>query len=279
MFPYFPAVALGVLCFLTIGPRSMQRLARPGTLVVSWLVYIWLIPDNWYGGGGTVGNRYFLSLVPLVLLLVPRRAAWFVAGGGAAFGAWALLPLLLSPVEHSLHPGRHTTSRAFRLFPAELTMLNDLSAFTDIWRKRRPYNGAERGLVAEGGAGRAPFFLYFTDNGTFGQEEAHGRDGFFLKGGESGEVILRSPRPVASIRLLLTGGPAGEIARVALGRERRSLVARPGQSVSTQIIPGQGFPYYGDRLYVFRVTSRVSGSTEVDPRALGGFVSLELSGL
>jgi hypothetical protein len=117
---------------------------------VSWLGYILVIPDNWYGGGGTIGNRYFLNLVPLGLLLLPRtRGAWAAAVAAVVTGA-LLAPVLASPVHHSLRPGEHATRTAFRLLPTEITMLGDLSVFADVWPsdRRRPSGGRASGSAA-----------------------------------------------------------------------------------------------------------------------------------
>ena len=62
-----------------------------------------MIPDNWYGGP-TVGNRYFLNLLPLGLFLVPRGRETLVAVAGALASALLLLPVLLSPLHHSHEP-------------------------------------------------------------------------------------------------------------------------------------------------------------------------------
>lgn len=70
--PYFAPAVLAVLAFLVLGPRDRAGWLALTAMAVSWLFYIQMIPDNWYGGGGTVGNRYFLNLLPLALFLVPR---------------------------------------------------------------------------------------------------------------------------------------------------------------------------------------------------------------
>ncbi len=164
-------------------------------LVVSWLGYILMIPDNWYGGAGTIGNRYFVNLVPLGLLLLPRgRAAW-AAVGAAVLGGALLFPVLASPVHHSLRPGEHATRAAFRRLPPEITMLGDLSVFTDVWRKRRPFNapGGDPGRRPPGAP--PPYFLWFLDDATLGQESSFGAEGFWLRGGESGDVVLQALAP------------------------------------------------------------------------------------
>ena len=220
--PYFAPAVLSAFLYLLLGPRDLAGGLALVALVLSFLVYLWLIPDNWYGGGGTLGNRYFVNLVPLTLFFVPRgRAAW-IAGGGVIGTAALLLPVLGSPIEHSLAPGKHATAAAFRAFPLELTMLGDLSIFTDVWRKRRPYHHPERGERTAGE--RAPYYLWFPDDGTYGQESSFDEEGFWLRGGQGADVVVQALRPPKRIRLRVTAGPGGDIVTVRLGRERKRIV-------------------------------------------------------
>jgi hypothetical protein len=275
--PYFPGVVLAALLFLLLGPRNRAGWLALLALLVSWLAYVLIIPDNWYGGAGTLGNRYFVNLVPLGLLLVPaRRAGWVLLGAGVVTGA-LLLPVVASPVHHSLVPGEHAVLPAFRALPAELTMLSDLSVFTDVWRKRRPYN-APGGDPARRGPGDPPaYFLWFLDDGTFGQESSFGQEGFWLRGGEGADVVLQALAPPRRIRVRVTAGPAGDIVTVRVGRERRRLVLPP---LRTQEMAFDGrsptLGYYRTALYLLRLGSRYGGSTKADGRRLGSFVRVEL---
>jgi hypothetical protein len=237
-----------------------------------------MIPDNWYGGAGTVGNRYFVNLVPLGLLFLPRGRGTVAAAGTAVVTVALLLPVLASPVHHSLHPGEHAVQRAFRVLPPELTMLGDLSVFTDVWRKRRPYN-APGGDPSRRPAGAPPsFFLWFLDDGTYGQEASFGREGFWLKGGEGADVVLQSLAPPSRIRLAGTAGPGGDIVTARLGRNRQRLVLAPLRS--GEIVfesPAAGLGYYGTQLHRLRLGSRYGGTTDRDGRRLGSFVYVELA--
>jgi hypothetical protein len=168
-------------------------------------------------------------------------------------------------------------SAAFRRLPAELTMLSDLSAFTDIWRKRRPYN-APGGDPARRPPGSPPsYFLWLLDDGTFGQETSFDEEGFWLRGGEEAEVVLQALEPPAAIRLVVTAGPAGDIVTVRLGRDRHRLVLKPLQTKEVVLEDPQPFlGYYGTSLFPLRFASRYGGPTERDDRNLGSFVRIVL---
>jgi hypothetical protein len=274
---YFPGVAAALLLFLLAGPRGRHGWLALAALAASWLGYILMIPDNWYGGAGTIGNRYFVNLAPLGVLLLPRgRAAW--AAGGAALVTGGLLGgLLASPVHHSLRPGEHATWPAYRVLPAELTMLGDLSVFTDVWRKRRPYN-APGGDPARRPPGAPPsYFLWFLDDATFGQETSFDREGFWLRGGADGEVVLQALAPVSRVRLRVTAGPAGDIVTARVGGDRQRLVLPPLKTQEIVIeAPRPALGYYGTSLYRLQLGSRYGGPTDEDRRNLGAFVYVDL---
>jgi len=272
--PYFFPVAFAAVLFLLGRPREQAGWLALLALVVSWLFYIWLIPDNWYGGGGTVGNRYFVNLVPLGLLLVPTKRSWWVAGAGALAAAVLLASLLAAPLHHSLHPGEHATRRTFRAFPVELTMLGDLSVFTDVWRKRRPYNHPES--ESRSPQDPSPYYLWFPDDGTYGQESSFDEEGFWGRGGEEAEVILQALRAPIRIRLKITAGPAGDILTARLGRAKEQLVLKALQTREVAFEPGPGLGYYQTRVYALGFESRYGAASGGDRRSLGSFVRVEL---
>jgi hypothetical protein len=275
--PYFPGFAVAALLFLFVGPRDRDGWLALLALVVSWIGYLLFIPDNWYGGGGAIGNRYFLNVVPLGLVLLPRDRGFWAALGALPVTAVLLGPVLVSPVRHSLRPGEHATASAFRVLPAELTMIGDLSVFTDVWRKRRPYN-----LPGGDPARRAPgdppaYYLWFLDDGTFGQESSFGEEGFWLRGGESAEVVVQALAPVRRVRLVVRAGPAGDIVTARLGRERQRLVLPPLRTEQLVLTPSEPpVGYYGTQLYPLRLGSRYGRPTDGDPRNLGSFVRIAL---
>jgi hypothetical protein len=271
---FFPAF-VALILFLGSGPRTTAGWMAVAALGLSYLFYIWAIPDNWYGGGGTVGNRYFLNLLPLAIFFIPRGAEWLVAASGLACALW-LAPVFASPVAHSLRPGDHAMHQPFRSFPAELTMLNDLSVLTDTWRKKRPVGNTEGDAQRKEPADPQAYYLYFTDDGTFGREEREGVPGFWLLGGARGEVILRALEPVRRIKVTVTGGPAGDEVAVTAGGRTQTLHVGPGESLRSEFDTGPGFPYYDTFLHVLRFRSTRGAPLSGGDRSVGAFVHVDL---
>jgi hypothetical protein len=263
---YFPGVVLAAAAFLLGGPRASKGWLALAALVVSWLFYIWLIPANWYGGGGTLGNRYFLNLVPLGLLLTPRGRERQLALLATALAAWGLWPVAASPMQHTLHPGRHAMRPPFKLLPAELTMLNDLSFNTEGWRKKQSFGDTGdpgKGWPAEPDA----YWLYFPDDGTWGKEVVEARQGFRLRAAGRTELILRGLSPVRSMQLCVSDLPAGASLAVLANGSERTETAGAQAPTCIRIEPGPGFLYYDTWLYVLqvRVPARASDDRETAP--------------
>jgi len=275
IFAYFLPFGAAALLFLTVGPRTGGGgLALLG-FVLSWFAYIWQIPDNWYGGSGTLGNRYFLNILPLAIFFVPRGREVLVGLSGLLSMAFAL-PLLREPVRHSMDPGEHTKHGLFRLLPAELTMLNDLSIFAEPWRKKQHVGDTEGDPKRPGSADPSAYYLYFSDDGTYGRGEKDGVTGFWLRGAAPGEVLLRALEPVRQVRVQLTGGPAGDEVTLAVDGASQSATLGPGETQELRFAPPRGFAYKDTFVYVLKSTSRRGGTIAGDGRSLGAFVAIQL---
>lgn len=276
---FFPAIAC-VLLFAFTGPRDAGGWLALTSLFVSYLFYLWMIPDNWYGGSGTLGNRYFLNLLPLAFFLVPRGREMLVAGAGAFALLVFMRPLFLDPVSHSLRPGDHTMLVPFRLLPAELTMLNDLSVFTDPWRKKQPVGDTEGDAHKHWPADPRAYYLYFLDDGTYGRERRGEAEGFWLRGGRAAEVVVRALEPVRRMRVRVTGGPAGDEVAVRLGSRTQTLTLGPSETRETAFETARGFAYYDTFLHTLRLRSARGGegpsSSAAGNRPLGAFVEVSL---
>ena len=268
--PYFPPMVLALALFLAVGPRTRAGALALAALVVSYLFYISMIPDNWYGGP-TVGNRYFLNLLPLGLFLVPPGREWVVAVVGALVSAVMLLPILRAPLYHSFNPGVHAAHGPFRLFPAELTMLNDLAAFTpEAWRKKRPYGDTEGDPHLNWPADPKAYYLYFPDDVTYGKDVQGGVEGFWLRDGAHGEVFLRALEPVRRMTIRLRCAYDWDQVRIGVGKREATLTVTGGTTGEASFAPGRGFVYKDSFVHVLRIRSARS------KEARGVFVSIAL---
>jgi len=271
---YFLPAVVALAVFLARGPRSATGWLALSALVISWLFYIRIIPDNWYGGGGTVGNRYFLNLLPLFVLMLPARREIFVVAA-AALSALLLAPVWLRPLHHSLRPGDHATRGVFPYLPAELTMLNDLSVFTDAWRKKVPYGDTEGDAHKHWPADPKAYFLYFMDDGTYGKETRDGVEGFWL-GGSRAEVVLRALEPVRRMHVRVTGGPIGDHVTIRICGAEQTAELAADETRELVFEPGAGFPYYDTFVTALRFRSERGQSIPGDLRPRGTFVSVAL---
>ena len=183
-------------------------------------------------------------------------------------------PILAAPVHHSLRPGEHATRGPIRALPAELTMLNDLSVFTEPWRKKRPF-----GFVGapDRAADADAYFLYFLDDGTYGKEAWASGAASGCAAGEPAEVVVRAfdLAPVRRLVVRLTGGPLGDTVTVRRGWSSERVGVGPGQSREVALPVGRGVRYYDTYLHVLDLRSR-RGAPLPDGRSVGAFVEVRL---
>lgn len=114
------AYFLPFLLVLRDPPRDRVRLALWLAIGLSVAAFLWTRPFNFYGGGGTLGNRYFLPLFPALWFLPIRPLRWrglivvifaaglFMARIWSAPWAFPISPVgdyrYVSPVAKSLLP-------------------------------------------------------------------------------------------------------------------------------------------------------------------------------
>ena len=182
---YFPAA----LALLAAAAASRDRLALvllsgPATIALFYL--LWL-PENYFGGSTSFGNRYFLMAYPALLAALPRlpsarslALSWLLAlvVGGSA------LVSILATAERPAPSQSHATAGLFRLLPSETTALRVDGFRGRYWRRD---------------------FVRFVD--PFATDDA---EGFGLAAGAPPaelELAFRVPRD--TLRLEIDAGQAG----------------------------------------------------------------------
>lgn len=268
MAPYFAPAFVALLFFLAVGPREKEGWFALFALLIFFFVSIRVLPGptNWYGGGGTVGNRYFMAALPLAMLYLPKGREVLTALLGTALSVTFLLPAWVSPVQHSLTPSLLASPAGgpFTYLRAERAMLNDLSFCTDAWRKKQPFDDVEGDPPLHRPGAHHGYWLYFPDDGTFGREripdlfhkDGEPMEGFRVKRGGTTEVLLRANEPVDWIDVTLVGMKTVDDIEIFAGAgPERALVPGLG-SVRLRVFPGPPVMYYDSFVYSVRVQSR-----------------------
>jgi hypothetical protein len=234
---YFPAVFAMVA--LLAAPRSRplwQWLALAG-VVIQILLFVVTQPYSYFGGGGTVGNRYFSAAYGICPFLLPAMTSLRVLSLPWLVGGLFTAQLVLSPFQASIRPADHGKGGLFRRLPVELTNLNALPIMTEAARVRIWYG--------DSGAGDPGFQIYYLDDNSYLQEAD--KLSFWTRGESSAQFAIKTDRRYSRLRVTLSAGAVGTTVHVRLNGQTSEVRLSAGQSSVLQLPLGEGFPYKADR--------------------------------
>lgn len=222
--PYFFPALVALLAWA----RSRERFVAWRVLNIlgvagAALVLLLFLPYSWSGGGGPAGNRYFLSVYPALLFVVPP-----LTGAGPALLAWVggalfTAKILLNPFAAAKFTWE-TTERGFaRRLPVELTMAGDLPLMLDTSiRGRIPY-GQDPQLL-----------LYFLDRHAFPPEPP----GMWVAGDGRADIIVRCEDDLEWLRVTAVS-PIQTVLTMSMGADTLVRTLQPGVP-QTFNLPAEG---------------------------------------
>jgi hypothetical protein len=237
-----------------------------GTAVLEILVLLITIPYNYFGGGGTLGNRYFMNTYGLFLFLLPPIRSTVAAGVPWAIGAVFTAQITLNPFFSSFNPDEHAKQGPLRMLPLELSLINEMPVNTDPRRARLWFGTQPR------------FQIYLLDHNAYDREQ----NSFWVRGGSSTDILIKSAEPAGHLLLALTNGPFENAVTVRTRGDRQTVTLQARETREITLALGDGFPYEGRWVWDASVSSEQgfvpmfeeSGST--DNRYLGVRVTPEL---
>lgn len=261
---FFPGVVAVALFLRRSSPRRRWQWAVLGAAALSAVALVVYMPYTWSGGGGPSGNRYFLSIYPVLLFVTPPLAtiapavtAWL---GGALFTAH----ILINPFASAKRPHLSVERGALRALPIEMTMVTDLPIMIDPRRSHVPY-------------GSDPLLhLYFLDH------NAHLPDapGIWIAGRARSELIVRSYDRLSEMRVFLST-PVANTVTVELGGASRT--ARLAGQRPQELVFSEPEGVYSRRSWAYLLAVRTEDGfvprllnpDSGDSRHLGVAVTLE----
>jgi hypothetical protein len=255
---FFPAVFALVAFLAAPRRRPVWQYLVLAAGIGQIVFFIITQPYSWLGGGGSVGNRYFMGVYGIFLFLIPPLSRPWLAIIPWLVGGLFTAPLVLNPFVASFRPGEYARTGPLRWLPVELTMVTDLPINTD--RSRMQWFGDNPPDHKDPG-----FQIYFLDANAYDREEDKS---FWVKGESRAEFLVKAQflegidRPMRRLVITLTAGPLDTQVDVSVGGRRQGIALPAGTSQQVSFNLDRGF-WYQARATVWVVS--VSSSTGFAP--------------
>jgi len=242
---FFPVVLATLLLVASRRTRESWQWLVLGSIVAQALLFMITQPYSYFGGGGSVGNRYFMGAYGMALFLFPPVRSFAVGLLPWVVGGVFMAPLVLSPFDTSMRPGDRAFSGPLRLLPVELTNYNNLPVTTERELMVRGFGKAE---------GHPEFQLMYLDKNSW-LREADGLS-FWTRGRSRAELLVRTNEPERRLQLALQAGAVPVRVDVDLEGQTSSVDLQPNQTSVLQFAPPRGFKYgyyQAHKSYIWRL--------------------------
>ncbi len=259
---FFPGFAAVCLWLASSGRTRPWRVLAFLGLAASTLGLLVIAPYTWNGGGGPPGNRYFLSLYPVLFFLTPPLTSMAAPMLAWMIGALFTAHMVVNPFVAAKFTYLMTERGAARRLPVELTMANDLSVMlvTSPLRARIPYQNDPLML------------LYFLDQNAFPPEPP----GMWVTGGRRADIIVCTEEPVDHL-VVTAESPIQTTLTVSMGAASVVVPIVPGKTVNFDV-PARGVRGLQSYAYLLSAFSsdgfvpHLQDPTSSDPRNLGALM-------
>jgi len=268
---YFFPMFLCIVYFLLSKKNSLSI----AIYIAGWLsilYYMLGLPWNYFGGSGTIGNRYLMNAFPVFLFALQNEPPRKVLAGGLMISLLLISVFLATPVRSSFDVAFHQKRGLLRLLPLEQSLLGDLPINNNPSARRVYFDQP------------ANYFVYFIDDNTYYKETWNQVSGFWVKGERTAEFVLRAFRPAKKITMRLKSLVANHRISISVNGKDSSVHLKEPVFYEAELILPEPFPYDRDNtgatyLYHFKIRSPsgvITRENTTEERYLGAFLRLEL---
>jgi hypothetical protein len=242
LLPYFFPGLFAVVAFLVArGKRAPWQWLVLGAAAAEVLLLLVWVPYTYNGGGGSIGNRYFMNTYGVLLFLLPPISSAGIAVIPWVVGCLFSAQMTFNPFYASFNPSEQAKQGPLRWLPVELTLVNDLPINTQANRARIWFGESRR------------FQIYFLDDNSYAREELT----FWVRGQSRADLLVKTVDPASALDLDLASGDVATTVTVTRGWQSQRVDLAPNATARISVPLDGGFPYVGTR--VWRVSIRSSG--------------------
>jgi len=235
---FFPAFFILVIFFFQRKvPEDWFILSA---IVVGILVFLVLAADNYFGGSGSVGNRYFFNIFPLFFFLGLKKRNL----------KWSFIPVIAALIflsgvyadshYHSTTPRYAGLSFPARLFPPEKTQYLSLPTNENPRAFGKLLHDQER-----------TYHIYFLNDYFHTIEE----DFFWTMADKPLELFLSAPQEVKQFRVELRSKVSGNIVSLNVEYKHKRMLLKKNKSYTVKLKKISGLKIKGKYVYYFRIKS------------------------
>ena len=264
MIIYFPSAVFLLMLFFFQKKKPQDWFLLAG-IAMAVLCYILLMPDNYFGGGGSLGNRYFLNIFPLFFFLGYRERNYKFTLLPVLGAVIFLAPVFMDGMNQSASPRYPGLSFPIKFFPVEKTQFATLPSNTNP----RAFNKKIAGKYT---------LFFLNDNYNPIEGEA-----FWTHADKELELFLLAPRPVKTFTVQLKNIPLDNQVSFQIEHKKKTvfIAADNVRVITFNKIPGLCV----DRRYIYHIKIRSSrsfcpyfaaGNANQDRRLLGIQTQIEL---
>ena len=243
MFIYF-FPALFVLIFFFYQKKEKEDWFILAAIISGILVFIlFLDPVNYFGGSGSIGNRYFLTLFPLFFFLGFRHRLFKFLIVPVIIALIFLSGVYMDMSYHSSFSRYAGLSFPIKLFPPEKTQFDKL-----------PTNENPRAFGRLIYDGSTKYWVYFLNDNYHPINE----NSFWTNSDKELELFLATEKEVKEFIVMLKNIPENNKIRLRIEDQKKEIFLSPDQSASKSFRKVRGLKMSNRYVYHIKVKSNES---------------------